>query len=134
VHALDGSSGAILPGVDGVGFCRGGRRVCVFPPEFDIVGLVGEHGVRGGARPPRVAAYACVAVETAPGFDGDPLVGTIVPGVLLKGGVVGGVPNVHSDDLIEGFLVLLAGPGGKFGVVGVAIVGSLPACLESATG
>jgi hypothetical protein len=96
VDVFDGAHGRVLPRVDGVGFRRRGVFVRVFPPKLDVVVLVVEHGVRGCACAPAVAAYAGVAVERGPFPDRHPYVLFLaaVPGVLLKGRVVDCEPDV----------------------------------------
>lgn len=108
VHAADCAVGRVLPRVDGMVFLRNGRGIGVFPPELDVVLLVGHHGVRGRAFAPAVAADAGVGVETLPALDGNPDVLAVVPGVLLEGGLVDGVPDVHAEALFEWLCIRLA--------------------------
>lgn len=134
VDIADRAGSGVHPRVDWVAFGRVGGGVSVFPPEFHVVVLVGHHRVGGGSFAPAVAADAGVGVEAAPGLNGDPRVLAVVPGVLLEGGFVGGVPNVHAEALVEGLGVDLAVGSGEFGVVGVAVIVAFPTGLESGRG
>jgi hypothetical protein len=134
MDAADSAGRRVLPRVDGVFFLRGGGGVCVFPPELDVVVLVGHHGVRRRALAPAVASDASVPVEALPALDRDPHVLSVVPRVLLEGGFVDGEPDVHAQAVFKALRVCLAGRGRKLGKVGVAVVVAFPACLEARAG
>jgi hypothetical protein len=86
----------VCPFVDGVVVCCGHIVVCVFPVEVHGVFQIDEHRIRDGSFAPAVAADTSMAVEILPFLLVVPLLVAVPPAILLKRGVVGSVPQMHS--------------------------------------
>lgn len=133
MNICDRGPSGIGPRIDGMRFGRMHAGICVFPPELDDVFLVSQHGVLACAFAPGVAADAGVPVVACPRLDGHPCVVFVaaVPGILGKGGVVGGEPDVHALDVVKGLGVVGSGCGGEFSVVCIAVVVAFPTGLQA---
>lgn len=111
---------------------RGSVGVSVFPPYLSGVALVDHHCVGSVTGTPRVAAHSCVRVHVWPTLLRRPLLLPFVPTVLKECGVVCWEPEMHAVRVrTEGNGVVFAVDAGEFAHIGIAIVVTIPTCLES---
>lgn len=110
-----------------------GARVSVgvFPVELDVFAFADHHCVLCRASAPTVAADAGLCVETLPFLDKFPVRAAGEPRVLIKGRIVQRIPDIHTQSVVERYVVDIPAEGRKLLVVCIAVEVTFPARLEA---